>query len=70
MGGRRQRRPRRPAEHEALPSTLDEEREVGAAAVADAREGGGPGAEPVRVEERLDAILDDQRRQLHRCLTP
>jgi hypothetical protein len=54
--GGRQRRPRRPAQDEALAAPLDEEREVRAAAVADACRDDRPEAEPARIQERLDAL--------------
>ena len=61
--GGRQRRPRRPPEHEALAAALDQEGEVRSAAVPDPGRGDGPAPEPVRVEKRLDVLLDDQRRE-------
>ena len=60
--GRRQRRPRRAAEDEAGVVALEQEREVRAAALADPARAHRPRAEPVRVQERLDALEDEQRR--------
>ena len=57
----RQRRPRRPAKHVPLVPSLDEEREVRAAAVPDPLDTQRSGAEAVRVEECLEPVEDDER---------
>ncbi len=55
-------------QHEPLVAALDQEAEVRAAAVADPGRDDRPGPETVRVQERLDACLDDQRGLVgHRC---
>ena len=62
----RQRRPRRPAEDEAAVVALEQEREVGAAALADPGRADGARAEAMLVEERLDVLEDQERRPRRR----
>ena len=62
--GRRKRGPRRPTQDEAVVAALEEEREVRAASVADPLRPDRPLAEAVLVEERLQAVEDDERRAL------
>ena len=62
--GRRQRRPRRAPQHEAVGAPLEQEREVRAAAVADPARRDRSAAEAVLVEERLEPVEDQERRAL------
>jgi hypothetical protein len=58
---RRQRRPRRAAQHVAVVAALEQEAEVRPAGNADPLGAQRPGAEPVLVEKRLDTVEDDER---------